>query len=195
MAVSDVSLSNMALSELKAERITSMDDGSEEAIVCTLYFDQAMDTLLEQHLWDFAMERATPARLSSTPLYNYDYEFQVPTDPYCLRILEVTNTDGVKLDKWKREGSVILADEDAINIRYIKRVTNLTHLSALFKEAFVFWLASKIAYSLTGSTTKGQDMFQKYRMVMRKAYVNDAKQGAPYKEVDDDYSWIEARFQ
>jgi hypothetical protein len=194
MAVSQVSLSNQALSELKAERITSMTDGSEESVVCTQYFQQAMDTLLEQHLWDFAMKRAEPARLATAPLYGFNYQFQVPTDPYCLRILEATDTNGTLLDKWKREGSVILADEEAIYVRYIMRVTNLTHLSALFKEAFKFYMASIMAYDLTGSTSKGQDMFQKYRMVMRKAKVNDAKQGAPYKETDSDYDWIEARF-
>lgn len=194
MAVSKVQICQRALAELKAQNIDSLTENTEEARLCALLYDEAVETLLELHRWDFSIEKAVLAQSTSTPVFEYTYYYQLPVDPYCVRVLEAYNQDGYELDDWKVEGRLLGCNEDYVQIRYIKRIDNIVETSPTFRETLVFWLAHKLAYSLTGSASMEQLMLSKYRMAMRKAIIMDSTQGAPYKETDDDYSWIESRF-
>ena len=189
MAVTNVSISNDALLEIGAQMITSMTEDSEQARLCNHLFDELLDQELELSNWSFAIERVQLAQLSSTPDFGWAYEFQLPTNPWCLHVIDEYNDNDYKI-----EGRKLLADSTTIQIRYIKRVTDLTELSALFRRAFTFKLASKLALPLQGSGKLKDRMETLYEFWYRRAEFRDA-QGSGTPPEQEQGSWLDARLE
>ena len=91
MINSVVDLCNMALSRLGEERITALPPGddSEAAKEAQLHYAQTRDEVLEDHPWRCAVHYQSLASLSDSdpgylPQTEYDYQYTLPTDPYCL---------------------------------------------------------------------------------------------------------------
>jgi hypothetical protein len=193
-SISNVSICNEALGLLKVDRISSMSEESTAARLCNRFFDEGLYTLLEAHDWNFASERKALAQSADTPVFGYTYQHQLPTDPYCLIVREVVDSNGYKVSEWKLEGRYILSDTASISIRYTKAVENYLELSPLFRTALSFYLAAQMAEPLTSSTTVSDRMFDKYRYFYKKAKTHDSKQGTPDKIQDSDFEFITARF-
>jgi len=136
VSVSEVSIVNEALTLIGAERIISLSDDGKSARLMNEAFDKARDELLESHPWRFAVKRVALAKLVDTPAYQYSSYFQIPAD--CLRVLE---TDP-ETAEWEREGQLIAANEDALNVKYIARITQPGLFSAKFAETLAAKLAS-----------------------------------------------------
>jgi hypothetical protein len=60
------------------DEISSFDDETREAKLCTNLYPTTRDSLLQQHPWRFSLGQASLARLVDTPLYGYDYAYQLP---------------------------------------------------------------------------------------------------------------------
>jgi hypothetical protein len=58
MAVTDVSIVNMALLELGADTITALSDTDKQAVVANALWEQARDYVLTSHEWKCAIKRA-----------------------------------------------------------------------------------------------------------------------------------------
>jgi hypothetical protein len=192
MATSEVDTANKALTHLKANRITSLSQETEEARICNTFFYSTLDEAVQDYPFDFAIARAMPARVSATPAYGYSYYFQMPTTPYCLQVEDVVDSNGNPVSDWEVEGRYIACNEETIYIRYIKRITNLNDLSPNFITAFSYLLASKMAYAITGSLNKETEMYSLYQAVMRRAKTRTSQQGAPSKTSDDKFDWLTA---
>jgi len=89
----DVSICSNALRRLGDAPITSLTDDTERARLCNAFFPDARDTVLRAHPWNFAITRASLPQLSDTPAYGFNYMYALPTDPYCLRVLEMSYPD------------------------------------------------------------------------------------------------------
>lgn len=196
MATTKESISNAALSLLKAEnRISNLtQDTSLEARLCNQHFDQSLDAVLEMHPWNFSIERATLAKSADTPVYQYDYKYQLPTNPYCLKVLEVVDSDEYEVVDWNILGRYVETDIDGISIKYIKRVSNLTEASSTFIEALTYYLAAKLAEPLLHSSDVVARMERGFRIFFMRAKKSDSQQGIPKGESDSDYAWLEARY-
>ena len=144
------SISNQSLIKLGKSTINNIDDKTEEARACKEVFPQALDTLLQQHPWNFAKCRTSLAQtintlavLSEAPEFEYLYKYQLPTDPYCLQVLEVDSNY-----EYKIEGRLLFTDDDSVKLKYIKRVEDYNELSPMFVEALAFYIASQLAIPL-----------------------------------------------
>ena len=89
----EVSICSNALRKLGDDPITSLTEDTERARLCNAFYESSRDSLLRSHPWNFAITRATLAKLSSTPAYGFAYQYALPTDPYCLRVLEMEYQD------------------------------------------------------------------------------------------------------
>lgn len=194
MAISKVSLCNRALNHLNANTIASLDEATKEGRLCNQYFDEALDTLTEEHPWNFAVERASLAQVATNPLYEYDYQFQLPNDPFCLRLLEVVDSDNNEITDFTLEGRYVLCDKQNIKIKYLKRLTNLSETSSLFRRALEYYLAAILAEPILRSGTVSNEMSQRYRYFLLKAKAADGKQGRRRNIDDNDFDWISARY-
>ena len=91
----EVSICSNALRRLGDDPITSLTDDTERARLCNAFYVPARDLVLRSHPWNFAVTRATLAQLSDTPAYEYSYQYALPNDPYCLRVLSMEYHDYV----------------------------------------------------------------------------------------------------
>ena len=176
---SKVDLANEALLLLGANTITSFTDNDSNAVLVNRFYDSERDALLRSHRWNCAVTTANLASLADTPIIDWEFKFTLPTDPYCLRVLDVrTVTGDIKLD-FAIQGRELLTEESAIDITYIQRLEDTMLYDSLLYQALVFRMAWKLAFPVTRSNTVMQQMAQLYDAIVRDARAVDSQEGTP----------------
>ena len=182
MAVSDVSICSNALRKLGDESITSLTDDSDRARLCNALYTINRDATLRAYPWNFAITRKGLAQLTSTPDFEYSYEYQLPANPYCLRVLEVYESD----DDWKVEGRKILTNQTSCSIIYIAKITDTSQFDSLFVEALTSRLASELAWPIVRSNAARQSFYQEYLLKIQEARAIDAQEGSADILINDE---------
>lgn len=177
MATSDTGICNLALRELREQPITALTDTSEPARFCNQFFDETRDELLELWPHNFAMTRQQLSQEASSPLFEWDYAYALPTDPYCLRPVRLWH-NGAWQEKWVVEGRQILTDYDSdVYLLYVARVTDYAAYPATFVRAFALRLAQQLAYPITRSNTVEARMADKFKRAWRRYRAIDGATG------------------
>ena len=217
MTVSKVEICNYALQLIGDESIISLSDGTVQAQQCNLRYDSARRTVLEMAFWNFAIRRVELAQIAETPAFDFSYYFALPSD--LLRIVGTDRELGVNFgtdplfngyktigfgdaytgkDRYKIETTTdgqraLLYDDDVCKIAYIKDEEDTTKFSPLFVETLAHYLASKIAYKITGSRTIEEKIFQQfYNVMLKEASTSDSQQGTVERETQSRF--ISVRF-
>lgn len=179
-----ISISNLALSWLGANLITSFEDNTPESKFCKANYEPLRDAVLETYEWSFAMNRkrygaiTTPVEdLSEDDAYD-GYRFKLT--PETLRVVQVSRdirfapTDNLD---WYLEARHVVANQTPIFVRSIQRIEQV----ADFSEGFVQTLAARLAYELalplTESNRKQQQMFAVYASKLDESKTLDGMQG------------------
>jgi len=174
--ISDVSICNMALGHIGDQRITSLDDNTEAAKACNAFYAILRDEVTQAYPWNFAITRVNLASTATVPVYEYTNTFNLPTNPWCLRVLEVQDFTE---REWTVEGRKLLVNASSVNIRYIKRLENPGDMTPLFASALSLRLAASLAVRLTEDLKKQAQMWKLYTAVRREARIADSQEGAP----------------
>ena len=175
MATSVVDICNSALVNLGAGLISSLTENNDRARACNQFYDNSRDVVLTQAEWNFATHQQTLSKLSAEPLFGFAYAYLLPTNPYCLKALKIENPE---FDTgWKIKGRQLHSDRDGINLEYIFRNTDVSQYSPLFEDALSYYLASKMAYAITGSRAIVSDMFTIYEGILADAQDVNAQEG------------------
>tara|TARA_S200002703_G_scaffold110664_1_gene96286 strand:+ start:1183 stop:1779 length:597 start_codon:yes stop_codon:yes gene_type:complete len=189
-----VDICNEAMDLLGAATITSLTENSKEARLCNRRFETVRDAVLRSHPWNTAITRAEIAKDSAAPAFGFSYQYTLPTDPYCLRVLSFWNSNVdseiAAYDSqvmYKIEGRKILSDEGTCKITYIGRITDTEQYDAMLSNTIAHRLAAETAYAITGSTTVAQQMQALYEQRLREARSMDAMEGYPDKIIADDF--------
>lgn len=184
----DIALCNQALLQMGGKRITDFDDSSVEARDCNTFYPFVRDQVLEAFPWRFAKKRATLKMSSITPAFGYSYAFNLPAD--CLRPLSIDYDAGDE-PNWEREGTVILTDEEEVNLHYIARVDS-SRFSPSFIRAASLLLASRLAMSVGKDKKLAAELEDKYiRFIEQDAMVLNARSSNPPIKTPTGY--VEAR--
>lgn len=154
-----VQICNMGLARVSGEPISDIDDftdgASKSAALCRTFFDPLRDIVLRATKPQFAIFRqsltaVTPSVLTLTARV---YAYQLPTDPYCLRALEVYSAALVpSVLPWDLEGRIIYTDEYNAYLRYVARVEDPQEWDAAFVDAFAWRLAAEVDKPINGSS-------------------------------------------
>lgn len=181
-----VDICNDALLELGAERISSLS-GSGNAVLCNQFYPTARDVVLESHNWTFKMKRIELALVDGVePEFGYEYSYQLPTD-YLLDVqLEDIDT------KYEIVGTYLNCDETEAKLLYLSSGTDTGQYFAMFRQAVVELLKSKLAFIILGTGRKGKmardDAFERHRYWLDKARAFDAARGNTDMDTTD--SWL-----
>ena len=199
---STVDIANFALNNLGASNITSLDENSKAARVVNQRYESVRDAVFRAHPWNCLINRASLAQETTTPAFGYTYQYALPTDPFCLRVLEFSNgslsypqdniTNNTGGPVFVIEGRKLLTDEGSAQIKYIGRVTDTQLYDASLTEALAARLAAEICYAITGSTSMVQIQTSLYEAKINEARFNDATEGATQRLEASDF--IESRF-
>lgn len=187
-----VDLYNQALSMLGDQPISSVTEDTEGARLCHRRYEYCRDSVLRAYPWNGTIVRVRLAQNAATPAWGYDHYYNLPADCLTVRKMQEADEDGAD---WKVEntgtGRAIATDSDTCHIQYQKRITDLTQLEPLLREAIAARLAAEIAYPLTSSSTVQAQMWELYRMKLREAKGIDAQEGNQEYLVED--TWLNAR--
>jgi hypothetical protein len=190
---SQVDVANLALVKLGDQQITTFEDDSAHARVVKLLYPRVIDAVLRDHKWRFAVRQATLAELAGAPIWRYAHRFQLPTDPYCLRIIRVS-TEAPELgdaERWEIQGREILTNAESVNIEYIARIADPLQWDVQFLDAVVERLASELAMPITNTPTLRGQLLQGYVLKIDGAKSTDGMEGTP--DVVTDTQLIDVR--
>ena len=199
---STVDIANYALNSLGANNISSFDENSKPARLINQRYDSVRDSVFRAHPWNCLIRRAELAQETDAPAFGYTYQYALPTNPYCLRVLEFTNgTLSYPQDNMKSntggpvfivEGRKLLSDEGVVKIKYVARITDPQEYDANLIDVLAASLAFEISYAITGSNTVKQMMAAEYSDKLKQARFVDGTEGAPQRLEASDF--IESRF-
>jgi hypothetical protein len=141
---SSTDIVNEALRLLKAERITSLTDGSNNANKANDIYEEVRDTLLRGHNWNFATKRQKLALSATAPTFEFDNAFPLPSD--WIRTISVHDNDAGSGTVLYREEEVagqgaIVTSADELWIRYVYRVTDPNRMASDFRTALAYAIA------------------------------------------------------
>ncbi len=199
MAASNVAIANLALTKLGDLRILNLTDNTKPAREVNAVFDMTRDYLQRRFSWRFCIKRANLAADTRVPLWDWAYQYPIPTD--CMRILQVgqwypspdmsdlISTGG---QEYVLEGKYILSNQAGpLKLRYLSRVTDPVQFDAAFDMAFSAYLAYILAEPLTASAEQKQMAYNDYRNAIKDAVIANAIENPPESLADQ--TWILAR--
>jgi len=170
-----VDICNSALNQVGASNIISLTEDSKAARICNQRYAFIRDSVFRSHPWNCLVTRRTLSPDATAPAFEFDNAFTLPTDPYCLRVLNLDYLDIIH----RVEGRKILCNEDTLNLLYIGRVTDPAQYDMLLIESISAALAADIAYPLVGSTSLSQEMRAVLQEKLKEARFVDATEGTP----------------
>lgn len=182
---SKTQICNLALAQLGVDRITSLTDNTTEAKLCNTLYDDVVDEVLIEGPWSRAIRRKALSKTSNTPVYEFDSEFQLPTDPYALRVLSINNETLGQIDH-VIESDKLYIDADAVSIKYIARLTNAGDFGTALTRAIVARLVAELAYPITGSVQVASSLHDRYEQVLARMLAVDGQQGSAEKVITTD---------
>ncbi len=183
---SEVSVANLALTDLGADRIIALDEDSENARKVNAVFDLLRDSVLRSHPWNFALQRRNFNQTTNTPEFGFDNEFQIPGD-----VVRILSSENRNYDEWVREGDKILVNDTSFKARCVIRIEDPTQWDESFVVTFAARLAAELAYSITDSRTVAADKWEIYRLKFRQSTGVDAQEGTPLELLTDE--WLDSR--
>ncbi len=165
-----VDICNSALNQIGASNIISLTEDSKAARICNQRFEFVRDSVFRAHPWNCLTTRASISPDADTPAFEFSQQFTLPTDPFCLRVLQLSDTDIL----YKIEGRKLLCNESTIEMIYIGRVTDPNQYDMLLTEAIAAALAADLAYALVGSSALTSNMYSLYTNKLTEARFVDA---------------------
>ena len=172
---SEVEIINSAMNMIGASNIISRSEDSKAARVSNQRYDAIRDAVLRSHPWNCAVTRRALAPDVDTPAFDWKFQFTLPADPFCLRVLRLDHLD---IDH-RVEGRKIVTDESTINLVYIARITDPNTYDTLLVEAISARLAADVSFTLSQSTSLTQSMYALYDSKLKEARFVDATEGTP----------------
>jgi hypothetical protein len=183
---SKVSICNNALISIGAKTIISLEDGTDEAIKCSVLYQVIADEVMMRGPWTRACSRASLAQLADAPAFGYLYQYQLPTVPVCLRILGIDESLRGEID-YRIEGNALLTDEETVKVRYIGRIENTEDYGPHLTSALIIRLAAALAYDLTGQRSIAEAKLQEYEAKVEYFLSMDNIQGSNERIQSNDF--------
>lgn len=177
---SKITICNMALSKLRAQRIEDFPPGddSEEAILCELYWEPTVDEVLRSYPWSCALHRQSLAEVGSgdgdyllSDTEEWQYQYKLPQDPYCLRVVKLIDQPTAP---YKVEGRSLLCNLSKVAILYVKRAANPLYFDSLLVKAIAYRLAADLSVDIMNAPQVRQEILRLYDWQLRRAKSIDA---------------------
>lgn len=172
----------MALQQIGAATITSTileADSTDSARKINVVYNLVLDEVLSSGAWSTAKFDAELTRDLSTPLFDYSYQYHLPTDPFCLKVLRLNGAEGNKGVKYEVQNRLLLTDESTAKIKYIGRLTDAEIFGVYLTIAFAFKLAVTIVIPITKSRSLYDDLSERYeKIILPHCILRDNQQGS-----------------
>lgn len=175
ITVDRLDICNRALGRIGQAMITDYDALTVVPTTCRQHYDSCRLQLLRAHPWNFAMKREPLAQMNDEPRFGPHYQYLLP--PGCVTAHACyEDIDGrIKIDRFSIENGRLLTNRENCYLLYVHDYTDPTKWDAVFTEALVCLLASRIAVKLVGDLNVAQALGQELdQVIMPKAVLYNA---------------------
>lgn len=180
MALSAVQISNLALGRIGIlQGIDDLDEASDEARACSLYFDACRDDLLGAHEWPFASRTATLGKTADAPESGWAYAYRLPSD--CLVARSIGEREAFKITG-DASGGLLYANVNPAVLVYTARIEDVALLPHDVAMLLVSRLAVELAPALSRADAITARAAQRYRDALAEATAtrqNEPEAGPP----------------
>lgn len=173
---SSVQICNLALTNLGAETISSFTDNTVNAKLCNRLYTDIVEEVICEGAWTSATYQASLARTTTTPTFKFSYEYQLPTDPKALKVIEI-NEDIPGTYNYEIHADKLLTDLESVSITYIGMIKNSEQFDVGLRRSIVARMTSAMAYTITGSAQIAAAWDQKYLDILQESLATNGLQG------------------
>jgi len=161
-------LANLAIRKIGANRISSFDDGSNEADLMKDVYDAIRDEVLEAFPWSFAETTVPVQTLALVPysdVENLTIAYALPND--FIRPVAVSNVGATfKFESFKNSDNtmtkMLLSDMANLQLKYVFRNDDPSSYSPSFVTALATRLGAEIGFNIAQAAKKAQMLLEEY---------------------------------
>ncbi len=171
------------------KRLGTFEDDSQKGRAIRTCYDTLKNAELQNNAWTFSIRRVQLAALSSTPAFEYTFEYQLPADFLALAPLRPTKSDFS--DDYEIEGRKLLSNSPGpVNLRIISRDTTEEWFHPLFVEGLASRIAYEIVEELTQSTSQKDSLATDYVKFISQARLRNAIEKGHVRSHIDSYEAV-----
>ena len=188
-----IDLINAALVSIGQEPIQSLDnieDVSPTVTAVKAKVEIVKRELLRCNDWNCARVTTSLAQLANVNTRGWQYAYQLPTAPECLRVVQISVNEGetfIDLDDYYNrnagprealfdiDGSILLSNIPNVHIKYTADI-DPAKFDANLASAFVAKLAAELAYALPASVSLADFMMKLAKQKLKEAKSLNARE-------------------
>lgn len=145
----------------------------EAIAVCRRSMPELRDKLLKMYAWKFAKKSTNIFPLENKKQAGWNYAYTKLGE--CMKVLAVFSGD--EPVEYEEADDVILSNASGdMSMRYIKALTEISQMDAVFKEVLCYELAQEISAALSWNTEGITLLAQKEQLLIQSAYRSGAIQ-------------------
>jgi hypothetical protein len=174
-------IANLALILIGEQPIMSIDTPTDkQGRTCKAMFEFAKRAAFTAHPWGCLVKRELLPKTGSTPKFEFENEYRLPSD--CLRLFQIIDplTGQTTNETFKVEGDTILTNMGApLQIRYIKDTSDFSSLPPHVYDVLVHTLALRITLPITAKSTIYNAMKNTLKELLDEASFTDSTVDTP----------------
>jgi hypothetical protein len=171
-----IEIINTGLVRIGAQTINALDEGSVEANNSNAIWTIVRRSTLAAHPWNFAIKEQELAQTTDTPIAEYSYIYQLPTD--YLRMVKVYDNPDYKI-----VGRKLYTSANTCKLKYVYDLEDTAAWTAAFTDLVAQKLAFELAYPITKSASLAQTMGTIYVEKLQSFTATDSQE-----DIQDAYS-------
>ncbi|AHE52566.1 hypothetical protein [Sphingomonas sanxanigenens] len=172
---SSISICNMALAEIGADAIASLEEESVSARECARAFDQCLGELLEMAEWGFAERRTALAELPNDRPGEWQHAYALPAD--LANAIRVRRADARAPDaapiSFLIAGGKLYCDVAPALFDYGRASVSPAELPALLVRALVLEIAARIAFPVKKDGRLKEGLIRQAEVARARAIADD----------------------
>lgn len=176
MALTDIGLCARALVRLGAAPITTFDDETAEAEIAAILYPTIRDALLSAYPWTFASGQVELTQLSTAPLADYAYAYQLPSD--YLRAISCGSGGAGKGNNYRILRGALHTNAQTATLTYIFRPDE-SEFPPYFYQALIMKLAAEFCIPVTENTSRAETLYRMADKEFERARQIDAQSDSP----------------
>jgi hypothetical protein len=153
----DLKVCSDALLLLGAKSITSFNDGTDSSNTCSRIYPDLKKSTLQAYPWSFTFKKVALARTINTPVNQYKYEYQLPSDRLgaIRRAYNSTAVGARTFNDWVIQGDKLLTNEETVVIDY-QFLPAESDMPSYFIQLLKYMMAWHLSDPITDQITKTQ---------------------------------------
>jgi hypothetical protein len=191
-----------ALVLIGAEPISSFSEGTDAANTCDRIYPDIRDQALQSYPWAFSFRKSVCARLVTTPVNEFKYEYQLPGDKLGppRKVFNTESYNAHPIQSYRILGNKLMTNEETIYVDYQYSVPEY-EMPVYFIQLLKYLMAWHLCIPITDQSEKAVhweriavgSQGENNRGGYFRTAMNIDGQGQPVSSIED-YSLVAVRF-